>query len=1106
MPAPLDRDRVRRQLETLELRSLFIDDLGWDHGGGEITAVVAGRTFLLEPLAQKRGFVAYRYLADSHDAYPDHPTRQKIERCVTRTVREHLIVYVATDRNTHCWQWVNRQAGRPDRTRTHIYNGRQSGEALIQKLEHLVFTLDEEDRLTILDPSARARAAFDVERVTKRFYDRFRNEHRAFLGFVEGIASLGDREWYASLMLNRMMFIYFIQKRRFLDDDPNYLRNRLERVRSERGVGSFHSFYRLFLLRLFHEGLGQPQADRAPGLAKLLGEVPYLNGGLFDVHDLERDNPDIHIPDEAFEQIFAFFESYQWHLDDRPLRNDNEINPDVLGYIFEKYVNQKQMGAYYTKEDITGYIARNTVIPFLFDHAREDCAIAFRPDGAVWRLLKDDPDRYFHDAMRHGITYDRNREASLPAPLSLPPEIAVGVDDASSREGWNQPAPPEYALPTETWREHLARRHRYEQVRAKLAAGEITSINDLVTYNLHIERFARDVIAGSEGPELVHAFWKALNVVSVLDPTCGSGAFLFAALNILEPLYNACLDAMQGFVDDLDRSQRERHPATLRDFRTLLQRITSHESDRYFILKSIIIGNLYGVDIMEEAVEICKLRLFLKLVAQLERYDQIEPLPDIDFNIRAGNALVGFASRGHVERTLSADMLRQLSLPRIAQRAEAADHAFRDFRIIQTERAVDAVAHAEAKLQLRTRLRELRQELNEYLASDYGVKITSPQRYRRWLEGHQPFHWFVEFYGVMRRGGFDVIIGNPPYRPLREVTQYSLRGYDCEPAGNLYAVMLERFMSLSHNDGRSGFIVPVSSVSTDGYACLQEKLSRHTLHYSSFDDRPSRLFDGLQHVRLTIHLIAPFSSPTCLHSTKYNKWNTKERAHLFSNLSYVRTDAVAGRLIEGAFPKLCSDHEASILAKLNKQTRRLAYFSSSAGSHCVYYTRKIGHFVQFLDFVPRIIDGQGRQRSPSELKVLRFNSQVHAKVALCCFNSSLFYWFMKVFSDCRNVNKREVDGFPMNLQRLRTPAEQLVMLADDLMSDLHRTSEDRQMRSGTDVLTVQCVFPKHSKHILDGIDTALADHYGFADEELDFIISYDIKYRMGVTGGGNLGE
>ena len=76
---------------------------------------------------------------------------------------------------------------------------------------------------------------------------------------------------------------------------------------------------------------------------------------------------------------------------------------------------------------------------------------------------------------------------------------------------------------------------------------------------------------------------------------------------------------------------------------------TAHPNRRYFILKSIILNNLFGVDIMEEAVEICKLRLFLKLAAQVEPDAAatelgIEPLPDIDFNIRAGNTLVGYAT------------------------------------------------------------------------------------------------------------------------------------------------------------------------------------------------------------------------------------------------------------------------------------------------------------------------------------------------------------------------------------------------------------------------------------------------------------------------------
>ena len=85
----------------------------------------------------------------------------------------------------------------------------------------------------------------------------------------------------------------------------------------------------------------------------------------------------------------------------------------------------------------------------------------------------------------------------------------------------------------------------------------------------------------------------------------------------------------------------------------MLEHIKEHPNRRYFILKSIIINNLYGVDIMDEAVEICKLRLFLKMVAQLEDVKRIEPLPDIDFNIQAGNTLVGYATYNEVEKAVT---------------------------------------------------------------------------------------------------------------------------------------------------------------------------------------------------------------------------------------------------------------------------------------------------------------------------------------------------------------------------------------------------------------------------------------------------------------------
>src|SRR5260221_9342678 len=506
--------------------------------------------------------------------------------------------------------------------------------------------------MQMIEVAGRVARAFDVERVTKKFYDRFKLEHAVFLNLIGGIDAQADREWYASLMLNRLMFVYFIQRKGFLDTqvpggldgDPNYLSNRLKRVQQERGEDQFHTFYRYFLLKLFHEGLSQ--RVHAPELDGLLGKVPYLNGGLFDLHVLERDNPEINIPDEAFEQLFSFFDDFDWHLDDRPLRNDKEINPDVLGYICEKYINQKQMGAYYTKEDITEYISKNTIIPYIVDAAEQKCLIAFDADGPVWSLLRDNPDRYIYDAVKKGCEQP------------LPPEIEVGIQDISRRTEWNKPASPDYALPTEIWREVVARRTRYDEIRTKLAAGEVTSINDIIDYTLDIRQFAQDIITYCEGTDLLRAFYDSIEQVTVLDPTCGSGAFLFAALTILESLYEACLDRMQIMVEERDRLDaafkpelRQNRPGINR-FREILKQVEQHPSRRYFIFKSIIVNNLYGVDIMEEATEICKLRLFLKLVSQVEKFDDIEPLPDIDLNIRTRNTPVAFASNDELRKLI----------------------------------------------------------------------------------------------------------------------------------------------------------------------------------------------------------------------------------------------------------------------------------------------------------------------------------------------------------------------------------------------------------------------------------------------------------------------
>ena len=363
---------------------LFVEGLGWDHFQGESLALpIDGHEYALKPVAEKASFAVFECVPGPDGAIPAYPVRRKIEAQVVKRAFEHLIIFVDAARTQQIWQWVKRQAGKPAACREHRFHAGQTGQPLLQRLDSFIFTLeDEASGVGISDVATRAAKTFDVEKVTKRFYDRFQAELSAFGNFIEGITEIGEstdkRDWYASLMLNRMMFVYFVQKQGFLDSNADYLRTKLREIQSRYGDGHFQQFYSEFLLKLFHEGLGQPVDQRNQELKDLLGEVPFLNGGLFDPHELERDNPAISIPDAPFERVFNFFDEYSWYLDERPGQKDNEINPDVLGYIFEKYVNQKQMGAYYTKEDITGYISRNTVIPFLFDAARE------RVSGGIW--------------------------------------------------------------------------------------------------------------------------------------------------------------------------------------------------------------------------------------------------------------------------------------------------------------------------------------------------------------------------------------------------------------------------------------------------------------------------------------------------------------------------------------------------------------------------------------------------------------------------------------------------------------------------------------------------------------------------------------------------
>lgn len=1099
-------------LGEFKLEKLF-NELGWDRAGLHPQEVkVADETFTLTQLAQKRGVVVFLCSPDTNGNIPSRPTLLKIEKESIKLAHEHLLIFTNATQTTLTWLWVSRAPGQPIATRTHTWHKGTSGESLRQKLEHIVFTLDDEESLTLTLATQSLRDAFDRDRVTKRFYERFSSEHKAFAAFIEGLGDIAKRDWYASLMLNRLMFVYFIQCKGFLDGNINYLADRLSEVQAKSGKGKFHSFYRLFLRRLFHVGLGKNK-PRGAEMDALLGDIPYLNGGLFAVHELEEENPDIDIPDEAFQALFAFFGAYDWHLDDRPLSSGSEINPDVLGYIFEKYINNKQMGAYYTKEDITEYISKNTVVPYLLDQARERCKVAFEGDASVWNLLKADPGRYIYPAVKTGVV-DAN--GALVLETALPDFVQKGMHDPKARmferrynlgEALFHTATGERGtLPTETWREYVERRTRCLSLGESLANGDVRSADDLITLNLDIRQFMQDVIDTCTGPDLLRAVWQAIvgrvpekahekfrHGITILDPTCGSGAFLFAALNVLEPLYEACLDRMEGFVEDA----RKLGKSIDTDFSKVLDEVARHPSRRYYIYKTIILHNLFGVDIMAEAVEICKLRLFLKLVSQVDSGRELEPLPDIDFNIRAGNTLVGYATEQQFKppmETIASDYQHRDEI--IASTADLAD-LFDRFREQQTVHGGKVTT--DDKRKLRDKLNGLSLELDRYLAHDYGINPDKKNEFAAWRVSHQPFHWFAEFYGVMREGGFDVVIGNPPYIEYSKVrNEYSVGQIKTVACGNLWAFCIERSFELLSASSRFGMIVPVSLVCTQRMSDVQDVIeSQSTASWlSNYAERPAKLFSGAE-VLLTIVISRKSSAQRIgTFTTPLRKWPSEFRYSLFDTTAYLSSGS---RLRGYVIPKISAEIEAKAIPSVMTKLGTLAEAFVRSSEHKIFYRIGGGRYWKiFTTFQPRFLLN-GTPSVSSRESYLYFDSKADRDIAVSLLSSTLFYWHFMLTTNGRDLNPADLRAFPISPKKLSVGGKQkLIELSGVLMKSYHANKVMKEKTSKTTGLVVyEEFYPRLSKDILDEIDKVLGDELGLSKEQQDFFLNFEIKYRMG---------
>lgn len=516
------------------------------------------------------------------------------------------------------------------------------------------------------------RRAFSVEPVTRAFFADYRRAFdrakQAITGFPQDAAGDERRHFFTQTLFNRLMFIHFVQRKRWLayNGDHEYLQAlwRAHQARPDNQAAP-KNFYTDRLRLLYVAGLNNNRSEDltdAENAVALIGNVPFLNGGLFADDEFD-DDWSIHVPDAVIEDILTnLFNKYNFTVaESTPYDQEVAVDPEMLGKVFEELVTgRNESGSFYTPREVVAFMCREALKAYI--------------------------------------------ERQCPA--AGPPAIAAFVDDRNA---------------------------------ANLPRSEKPAIS------------------------------KALDDVRVVDPACGSGAYLLGMMQELIELRDALFN--ENAHDDPD------------------------PLDEYNRKLRIISANLYGVDKDDFAVNIAQLRLWLSLAIEYDG-DNPPPLPNLDFKAATGDSLLAPAPQPILQTDIFTDRISADKL------GDLKNEYLR--------------SHGDKKNELRAQIavaqNELRQALGDAAAPDGAAD------------------WRILFAEVFARGGFDIALANPPYVrqeaiPAAAKTQLAkLYPQAAVKRSDLYCYFYARALELLREGGVHAFICSNSWLDVGYGAKLQQYL------------------------------------------------------------------------------------------------------------------------------------------------------------------------------------------------------------------------------------------------------------------------------------------
>lgn len=646
-----------------------------------------------------------------------------------------------------------------------------------------------DEKISPLELQIKHDKAFDVEEVTKEFYDKFTEIfHILDKDIAEENPQL-DTGKQTQIILNRLIFLYFIQKKGWLNNNKRYLYENFLTYWKKNPEGN--SFYSDFLFELFQALSSQDNLYK-----DILGNVPFLNGGLFEVNPFPispKLQPRLVIKNSTFKQIFDYLlERFNFTVrEDTPLDIEVAIDPEMLGKIFENLILKlekgedlrKKTGSYYTPRVIVHFMCQQSLKEYLGSESE----------------------------------IDKSKIESL---------FTMGPADQLSEE-------------------------------------ELKKLETLIS--IPQARLLKSLIK------------KAY----ILDPAVGSGAFLVGMLHEMFSIIK------------------------LSDIREFGQEYIQRSNYNYELKRELIETSLCGVDIQDQAVRICELRLWLSLIVDYEKVEgeDVPPLPNLNYKIRCGDSLIEklFGHNVQLDQLVQTDKGRQLidEIREIKEDYFLEPNIQEKFRLelravskqcellkmlIKTK--IDYVTewvriqpdffgvNAEEKRQREEKQKQLTEY--EFILSSVSNK---QKKVEAMLKGKIPkigenihqlrqslgisFIWKLDFAEVFKeKGGFDIVIQNPPYVNMVEMEkfpsiypkdEYRKKFITAVGGFDLYILFHELSIRLLHKEGISCIICPNKYLAAEYAITLRKWLIDNAIIRSISDVSMAKPFDAAVYPVISIY-------------------------------------------------------------------------------------------------------------------------------------------------------------------------------------------------------------------------------------------------------------